>query len=178
MLNLRNFCALLLFLGLISCDDQTTKPATELQQSFNANTQAISGVELLKSQLAMNPNDFNLLSQLGDTYFESGQYFDAILIYDRAIAVNPMCADCYNDKGLASHYVGDTQTAIESFDKAVEINPEFTHAWLSKGFVLASVGRYQEAIAPLNRVKELDGAGSLAAEADKFLAMVAERGGQ
>ena len=178
MLNLRNFCALLLLLTLISCDDQETKPATDLQQSFNPNTQAITGMEQLKAQLAMNPNDFNLLSQLGDMYFESGQYFDATLIYDRAIIVNPMCADCYNDKGLASHYMGDTETAIESFDKAVEINPEYTNAWLSKGFVLVSVGRYQEAIEPLNKVKELDTTGGLAAEADKFLAMVAERDSQ
>lgn len=177
-MKLRRFCLLLVLFGLISCDDQGTKSSTDLQSSFNANTHADQGIEQLKTQLALNPNDFNLLSQLGDMYFENGQYFDAILVYDKALAANPMCADCYNDKGLASHYMGDTKTAIESFDQAIKIEPEYTHAWLSKGFVLVSVGRYQEAIAPLNKVKDLDPNSSLAAEADKFLALIAERGSQ
>jgi tetratricopeptide (TPR) repeat protein len=178
MTNLQKFCILLALVCLISCDDQGSNPKTELQQSINTNTQANSGIEQLKAKLAMNPNDFSLLSELGDMYFETGQYFDAILIYDKALVVNPMCADCYNDKGLASHYMGDTETAIESFDKAVAINPESTHAWLSKGFVLISAGRYQEAIAPLNKVKELDTTGVQAAEADKFLAIAAQNGAQ
>ena len=179
MTNLQKFCTLLAVLTLISCDDQGTKPQTELQQSFNANnTQTDTRAVQLTSKLALNPNDFATLSELGDVYFESGQYFDAIITYDKAIAVNPQCADCFNDKGLASFYLGDVNTALQSFDKAVAIKPDFTHAWLSKGFVLVSSGRYQEAIAPLNKVKELDAGGGLAAEADKFLAMAAQNGAQ
>ena len=176
MINLRNFCTLLLLLSLIACDDTGSKTTTSAQQfpefdSFQTNP----GIDQLKAKLFDNPNDFNTLSTLGDLYFESAQYFEAVQTYDKAIAVNPMCADCLNDKGLALFYVGDANAALESFDKAVEIDPGYTHAWLSKGFVLVSEGRYQEAIAPLNKVKEVDTTGALAAEADKFLAMVAEK---
>ena len=83
-----------------------------------------------------------------------------------------------NDRGLAQYYSGDPKSAIESFDKAIAIDPEYVYAWLSKGYVLFSVGRYEEAIPVLNKVKELDTTGGLAAEADKFLAMVAERTAQ
>ena len=179
MTNLQKFCTLLAVLTLISCDDQGTKPQTELQQSFNpTSTPADSRAAQLQSVLALNPKDFAALAELGDVYFEAGQYFDAIITYDKAIAVNPQCADCFNDKGLASFYLGDVNTALQSFDKAVEIRPDFTHAWLSKGFVLTSEGRYQEAIEPLNKVKELDTTGGLAAEADKFLALGAQTGVQ
>ena len=41
-----------------------------------------------------------------------------------------------------------------------------------------SEGRYEEAIPALNKVKELDTTGGLAVEADKFLAMAAEKGFQ
>ena len=119
----------------------------------------------------MNPNDFVTLSALADMYFESGQYIDAFNTYDRAIAVNPECADCYNDRGLSLFYLGDVTSALESFDRAVTLDPGYKHAWLSKGFVLTSQGRYAEAVAPLNKVKELDGTGPLAIQADKFLAM-------
>ena len=111
-------------------------------------------------------------------YFEAGQYFEAIQTYDQAISVNPMCADCFNDKGLAFYYLGDTNTALVSFDKATEIDPLLVRAWLSKGFVLVSEGRYQEAVDPLNKVKELDTTGIMALEADKFLEHVAKNTSQ
>jgi tetratricopeptide (TPR) repeat protein len=175
MTKLQTFCTLLLLLGLIACDDKVAKPATQLQQDFaTSNNQSTPGIEQLKARLAMNPNDFASLSELGDMYFESGQYINAFQTYDKAIAVNPLCADCYNDRGLSLFYIGDSTSALESFDKATTINPEFTHAWLSKGFVLISEGRYQEAIVPLNTVKELDKTGPLALQADKFLAVVTE----
>jgi len=177
MTNLQKLLTLLLFLGLIGCEDKAPKPASELQQSFESQkVQQFKGIEQLKSTLAMNPNDFGTLAELGDMYFESGQYFEAIQTYDKAVAINPMCADCYNDRGLSLHYLGDSVSAVASFDKAVEIDPGYVHAWLSKGYVLVSTGRYQEAIVPLNKVKELDTSGTLAAEADKFLALAAQKG--
>ena len=101
-------------------------------------------------------------------------YKKATTAFENAIAINPNCADCYNDRGLSLFYIGDPVSALESLDKAIAIDPTFKHAWLSKGYVLISSGRYQEAVAPLNKVKELDGTGPLAIQADKFLATVAE----
>jgi len=180
MINLRIACAILISLGLIACDEQAAKPAAaQPQQDFAVNNvETFQGIEQLKAKLLMNPTDFATLSALGDMYFESAQYVEAFQIYDKAIAVNPNCADCYNDRGLSLFYIGDPTSALESFDKAVAIDPGFTHAWLSKGFVLISEGRYQEAVAPLNKVKEIDATGVLALQADKFLAMAAEKGAQ
>lgn len=174
MTNLQKLCILLIVLSLIACDDKAAQPATSVQSFPEFDSfQTVPGIEELKARLALNPNDFSSLSELGDLYFESAQYFEAIQTYDKALAVNPQCADCFNDRGLALFYMGDANAAIASFDKAIAIEPEFTHAWLSKGFVLISEGRYQEAIVPLNKVKELDTTGGLAAEADKFLAKAA-----
>lgn len=175
MINPRIFCALLILLSMTGCDEKASKPAARTQQDFAVNNvQTFQGIEQLKSKLVVNPTDFATLSALGDMYFESAQYVEAFQIYDKAIAVNPNCADCYNDRGLSLYYIGDPTSALESFDKAIALDPRFTHAWLSKGFVLISQGRYQEAVAPLNKVKEMDTTGMLALQADKFLAVVAE----
>lgn len=172
MMSLRFFCTTLIIFALTACDDKAARPAAQTQQDFEVNNvQTFQGIEQLKAKLAMNPTDFETLSALADMYFESSRYVDAFQTYDRAIAVNPQCADCYNDRGLSLYYLGDPVSALESFDKATSIDPGLTHAWLSKGFVLVSEGRYQEAVAPLNKVKELDSSGVLALQADKFLAM-------
>jgi tetratricopeptide (TPR) repeat protein len=162
-------------LVLVSCEDERARQSSSQQTPDMAQMHIALGIEQLQMQLRQNPNDFAALSRLGDLYFESGQYFAAIQTFDRALAVNPECADCLNDKGLAQYYSGDTQGALASLDQATTVDPAYPNAWLSKGYVLMSVGRYEEAIAPLNQVKAVDQSGVLAAEADKFLAMIAER---
>ncbi len=168
-------CALLMLLSLAACDSKPAKPAAAMQQDFAANDiQSFQDIEQMKAKLLMNPNDFETLSILADMYFEASRYVEAFETYDKALAVNPRCADCYNDRGLSLFYIGDPASALESFDKAIAINPGFVHAWLSKGYVLISEGRYQEAIVPLNKVKELDTTGALAQQADNFLEIVAQ----
>jgi len=175
MTNLKIFCATLILVCLVACDSKPARPAAAKQQGLaTGNAQSLQGIEQMKAKLLMNPNDFETLSILADMYFESSQYVDAFQTYDKALAVNPKCADCYNDRGLSLFYIGDETSALESFDKAIAIDPGFIHAWLSKGFVLVSAGRYQEAVAPLNKVKELDPNGALSDQADKFLAIVAQ----
>ena len=192
MSKLRNHAQLPVLMGLalmflIACDDKgttttnstttsnTSTTTTETQQFPKFDSfQTPSEIDQLKSRLFDNPEDFNTLDALADLYFESGQYIEAIQTYDRALAVNPMCADCWNDKGLSFYYTGDAASALNSFDKAIAIEPRFAHVWLSKGFVLVSEGRYQEAIEPLNKVKELDTTGRLTKAADEFLAKATE----
>ena len=160
---------LLALTGLVACEDKANQ-----QQVFDfSNQQPSAEIKQLETIIAKNPGDLNSLSYLADLYFEAGQYNEALQVYDKTIAVDPTCADCFNDRGLALFYLGDAAAALESFDTAVALKPGFTQAWLSKGFVLTEEGRYQEAIAPLNKVKELDTSGALALQADQYLAEAA-----
>lgn len=177
MTDIRKLLVLATILGLVSCGDRDAQPVTQAQQApapAAGATDPGQAIELLKARLDENPNDFTTLSALGDLYFQTSQYMEAIQTYDRALAVNPSSADCLNDKGLALFYTGDLQSALESFDQANEAEPKYVNAWLSKGYVLFASGRYQEAIEPLNKVKELDTGGTFSWEADKFLAKIAE----
>jgi len=177
MINPRTIFVMLTLLLLTACDSKPAATAAPRQQGLaTGNTQSLQGIEQMKAKLLINPDDFGTLSVLADMYFEAGRYVEAFETYDKAIAVNPSCADCYNDRGLSLFYIGDPASALESFDKAIAIDPGYVHAWLSKGYVLTSQGRYQEAIAPLNKVKELDKTGALAQQADEFLAIGAQNG--
>lgn len=181
MTDIQKLFILVIIFSLISCGDKDAQSVTQTQPLPAPGTSATDpsqAIEHLNARLAENPNDFNALSTLGDLYFQTSQYMEAIQVYDRALAVNPSSADCMNDKGLALFYTGDLQAAIESFEQANAAEPEYVNAWLSKGYVLFASGRYQEAIEPLNKVKELDSTGTMSWEADKFLAQIAATGSQ
>lgn len=181
MTDIRKLFILTIIFGLISCGENDSQPVTQAQQApapgAGANDPA-QAIDHLNARIAENPNDFNALSTLGDLYFQTSQFMEAIQVYDRALAINPSSADCFNDRGLALFYTGDLQSALESFEKANAAEPKYVNAWLSKGYVLFASGRHQEAIEPLNKVKELDTEGTLSWEADKFLNMIAESGTQ
>lgn len=128
-----------------------------------------SRIETLKSRLFDDPDNEQLLSELGDVFFESQRFPEAIPTYEKAVAINPQNHDVLNDLGLSYFYIGETEKALDSINKAIGADPTFKHAWLSKGFMLKAVGNYDEAVVSLNKVKELDTDGTLAMAADNFL---------
>ena len=169
----------LVLLALTACSKGKEEVSTEGMKEFNADlAKPDQRIEMIKSKLFDDPKNFELLSALGDAYFESGSYVEAIDIYTRAIAVNPKSADCYNDMALAHLYTGNTDAAIESADKGIEADPAYKNTWLTKGFILMSIGKLDEAVEPLTRVKEMDFGGRLGQEADNFLNQIALQKGK
>ncbi len=126
-------------------------------------------IDTLKAKLFDDPNSELLLSVLGDAYFESQRYQEAIPIYERAVTINPQNPDVLNDLGLSYYYTGKAELAIDTVNRAIEADPAYKFAWLSKGFILTSLGKHDEAITSLNKVKELDPGGPQSRTADDFL---------
>ncbi|MEE8328303.1 MAG: tetratricopeptide repeat protein, partial [Thermodesulfovibrionia bacterium] len=96
------------------------------------------------------------LAILGDRYFESNRFQDAIDIYERVLKLNPDDVDTYNDLGLALHYIGKSDRAIDTLTRGTEVNPSFQRMWLSLGFVLTATGKNDEAKEALKKAFELD----------------------
>jgi len=178
MIDKRKFWLLLALAGLLTaCNEKGPNSTKPVPRNTGTDTlQMDSDIDQLKNELLASQNDFNSLSRLADRYFDSGQYLQAIQTYNKALAIDPSSADCLNDRGLAQYYTGDPDAALKSFDQAIDKDPGYVHAWLSKGYVLVAEGRFEEAKTPLNKVKELDSTGTMAAEADKFLAKIAAAG--
>ena len=112
-----------LFLLLAGCDKGEEKKATEDFQEWNGKgAQSEKRIESLKASLYENPDNFELLSALGDAYFDSEKYKEAIAEYDKALKINPKDADCLNDKGLAYFYLGNSEAALEAI-KTIKREP-------------------------------------------------------
>jgi Flp pilus assembly protein TadD len=123
-------------------------------------------------QLDVNTDDPIALASLGDRYFESNNFFQAIKIYEKVIELNPNDVDTYNDLGLALHYTGKTDSALETLIKGTEVIPSYQRIWLSLGFVLASAGRNEEARPVLKKTVELDPDSEIGQEADRMLGLL------
>jgi len=92
--------------------------------------------EPLLTQLKSNPNDFDTLAKLGNLYYDSQAYAQAIDYYEKALAVQPNNPDVRTDLGTAYWYTGDADKAIASFQKALAIRPNHPGTLFNLGIVM------------------------------------------
>lgn len=84
---------------------------------------------------------------------DAGNTFDAVLNYDKAIAIDPK-PDYINNKGAAQIDLDDWVGAEKSYRQTLEANPGFFRGWNNYGRLCLIFGRYAEAhVAFENAVK-------------------------
>jgi tetratricopeptide (TPR) repeat protein len=85
-----------------------------------------------------------------------GKHPEALEICDRALAIDPNCAEAWFNKGVMLIDLGRNEEALAACDRALVINPNFVYAWRNKGFVLNAMGRNEEALAACGRALAID----------------------
>ena len=120
-------------------------------------------------ELGVDISDPQSLASLGDQYFESNNFKQAIEIYKKVLEENPSDVDTLNDLGLAYHYTGNSDLAEEALIKGTEIAPSFQRIWLSLGYVLKSEGKNEEAISVLQKTVDMDPDSEVGQEAERML---------
>ena len=161
------------FLALISvssCSSEKTtvdKPAATVTPSGPLIDSTFKGTTL--SDLELDTNDPKSLAMLGDKYFESNQYTQAIEIYEKVLKLNPNDVDTYNDLGLAYFYAGKANISVDRLKRGTEVVPSYQRIWLSLGFVLLTEGRNAEAKPVLQKAVELDPESTVGREAKNML---------
>jgi cytochrome c-type biogenesis protein CcmH/NrfG len=91
--------------------------------------------EPLLAQLKSNPNDAATIIKLGNLYYDSQAYPQAIEYYAKALTVQPKNADVQTDLGTAYWYMGDADKAIASFEKALALRPTHPGTLFNLGIV-------------------------------------------
>jgi tetratricopeptide (TPR) repeat protein len=95
-------------------------------------------------------------SNLGDAYWKAGRKDDALLAYDRAIALDEFIANPHNGKGIAFLKAGQLEQAAREFKTAMALNPHDAVAHCSLGDVDWRAGRRDDAISEYDRAIALD----------------------
>jgi tetratricopeptide (TPR) repeat protein len=116
--------------GMPLAGGQQQMPSPE-QLKAMADKQAAPLLEQLKSK----PSDPALLSQIGNLYYDAGDFPLAIDYYQKALANDPKNALVRTDMGTAMAQIRDTDQAITEFDRALKDNPKYYTALYNRGLV-------------------------------------------
>ena len=90
----------------------------------------------LVAQLATNPTNFQLWTQLGNLYYDTGQPEKAIEAYNRSLELHTGDANLLTDLGVMYRRISNPQKAIEFFDRAIVVDPRHEQSRVNKGIVL------------------------------------------
>ena len=111
-----------------------TRPEQRSSQSVPIENTA--RIFALEQQLKSNPNNTAAWAELGNLYYDTNKYQDAIRAYTQYISLNPNNANVWTDLGVMYRRMGNPAEAVASFDKAIEVDPTHQHARFNKGVVL------------------------------------------
>jgi len=106
-------------------------PPSSEQMKHMADKQAAP----LLARLQADPNNFELLSQIGDVYYDTQIFPTAIDYYQQALKLQPNNANVRTDMATAYWYLGDADSAINEFQKALTFEPNKANTLFNLGIV-------------------------------------------
>jgi tetratricopeptide (TPR) repeat protein len=105
---------------------QPTPPAIDLAQ-----------VKALTDLASREPSNPAPRAQLGNLYFDSEHYDDAIKWYSEAVKLAPNDPNVSTDLGVSYYYMNQPDKALEQFDHSLKIDPKHAKTLLNVGIVKA-----------------------------------------
>jgi tetratricopeptide (TPR) repeat protein len=96
-----------------------------------------SRVQALQTVAEKDPKNVESRVQLGNLFFDSEQYPQAITWYEQAYALNPADTNVSTDLGVAYYYTNQPDRALAQFDKSLSNDPKHIKTLLNVGIVRA-----------------------------------------
>jgi cytochrome c-type biogenesis protein CcmH/NrfG len=110
-------------------------PGSAPQQQASSPEMLAKAAEPLLAQLKTNPNNTDVLVQLGNLYYDGQSFQQAIDYYEKALKVQPNNADVRTDLGTSYWYLGDPDKALTNFQKSLTIRPNHPGTLFNMGIV-------------------------------------------
>lgn len=112
--------------GAATAEESKLSPGDEVQ------------VGKLMGRLEANPDDAALLIELGNIYFEAGDYNSAVGWMKRAVAIEPGNVKARLALGASEFNLGDEGAARKAWERVIELDPENVEAYYDLGFLYVS----------------------------------------
>jgi len=112
---------------------------TPAQMQHMADTQVAPLLEKLKS----DPNNVDLLANIGNVYYDAQLFPSAIEYYQRALKIQPSNTSIRTDMATAYWYVGKADDAIAEFNKSLVRTDQAQHLVQSRHRAVARQNGHQ-----------------------------------
>lgn len=108
------------------------------EQNGSSQAEVDAGAQILKLEafLKENPDDADAWTQMGNIFFDSNRFADAIYAYEKSLALAPANPNVLTDLGVMYRRSNAPEKAIAAFDKAIAAQSDFETARFNKGVVL------------------------------------------
>ena len=93
-------------------------------------------IAALVRQTEANPGDTKAWTELGNAYFDSGQFEKSISAYRKSLELDPGNPNVWTDMGVMYRRNGKPEDAIKAFDQAIAADPKHEVSRMNKGIVL------------------------------------------
>jgi tetratricopeptide (TPR) repeat protein len=120
-----------------------------MQQDDNLRQQVAQqlGIDADDSKVIVTTTEAFFWLNQGEQQVDIGDFEEAIVSYDKAIAIKPDFHDAWRCRGaVLCDNLQKYAEALESFEKAIEIEPEDFYTWHNKIEALNKLKRFEEAI--------------------------------
>ena len=115
-------------LGLYSCDKYFLQQA----QCYMANGDISHAKRVCKKLATPQFSNAGLHHELGELLSKVNMYTEALVEFEKAIALDPSHYEFYFNRGTVQRYLGHNLAAQESFDRAIELQPTDYESYLSR----------------------------------------------
>jgi tetratricopeptide (TPR) repeat protein len=106
--------------------------------------------------LSAEPNDPNILNELGFALAHDNQFEQAISVSNQALEIAPQLVDVRQNLGYAFIGQGRFAEAVDEYEKFLQKYPENALAHSELGVAFFKLGKLDEAIAHFNRALQID----------------------
>jgi cytochrome c-type biogenesis protein CcmH/NrfG len=110
-------------------------PGSTPEQQAASPEALAKAAEPLLAQLKTDPNNFEVLVKLGNTYYDGQAYPQSIEYYEKALKIQPNNPDVRTDLGTSYWYTGDPDKALANFQKSLSIRPNHAGTLFNVGIV-------------------------------------------
>ncbi|MFC1850564.1 tetratricopeptide repeat protein [candidate division CSSED10-310 bacterium] len=113
---------------------RTDRPAPAVSQQAIP-PEMMAKIRLLQNEVTRNPEKTQGWVQLGNVYFDTDQFQNAIDAYQKALELDKSNPDVWTDLGVMFRRNKEPAAALGAFKEAVKINPRHEQALFNQGVV-------------------------------------------
>lgn len=129
------FLVILMIIGFATGDDSTPELISK-ENTINENRELLSG----------DPTNVDALTNLGNSFYENGQYDSAMVYYERVLKIDSKNGSGLYNKGLVHYQKKEYQKSMDILRQCISLDPDNTDAIMVLGDNYYSQDQFMQAL--------------------------------